>query len=170
MQKFFVMFFLLPLALMLNGCIGTAQKMLTPIPAITATAAPTTEPTATIAPTSTPAPTALPLPTNAPTALPSPLPTRAPAQQKPTQPMDPTVEKLIQDARADLAKRANVDESAITVKSVEPREWSDSSLGCPVEGMMYAQVITPGYLIVLEANGQAYEYHASYNRAVYCEK
>jgi hypothetical protein len=42
---------------------------------------------------------------------------------------------------------------------MEEQQWSDTSLGCPQEGFMYAQVITPGYLIVLEAQGQTYEYH-----------
>ena len=83
---------------------------------------------------------------------------------------DPTLEKLIADAKQDLMQRANVPVDAITVVSAQPVEWRDSSLGCPIEGMMYAQVITPGYLIVLEANGQEYEYHASTTRVMYCEK
>lgn len=83
---------------------------------------------------------------------------------------DPTLQKLIAEARADLSKRANVPDSAITVVSVEPTEWSDASLGCPQAGMMYAQVVTPGYLIVLEANGQTYDYHTSNTQVMYCEK
>jgi hypothetical protein len=36
--------------------------------------------------------------------------------------------------------------------------------------MMYAEVLTPGYLILLEANGQEYEYHAGKNSdAFYCD-
>ena len=36
---------------------------------------------------------------------------------------------------------------------------------------MYAQVITPGYLITLEANGQQYEYHTNEtNVVVLCEE
>ena len=36
--------------------------------------------------------------------------------------------------------------------------------------MMYAQVITPGYRIVLEVDGKSYEYHADTQRhVVYCE-
>jgi hypothetical protein len=50
-------------------------------------------------------------------------------------------------------------------------EWSDASLGCPQEGMMYAQVITPGYLIVLEAQGQTFEYHTDQGtNVVLCQK
>jgi hypothetical protein len=63
-------------------------------------------------------------------------------------------------AVADLAGQLGIAAEAITVRSVEAVEWSDASLGCPEPGMMYAQVITPGYRIVLEANGQSYEYHS----------
>jgi hypothetical protein len=38
-------------------------------------------------------------------------------------------------------------------------EWRDGSLGCAQAGMMYPQVITPGYRIVLSADGVKYEYH-----------
>jgi hypothetical protein len=36
--------------------------------------------------------------------------------------------------------------------------------------MMYAQVITPGYRIVLEADGKTYTYHTSQSHVVLCEK
>jgi hypothetical protein len=71
----------------------------------------------------------------------------------------PGSETALQAAKADLAKLTGVPEDQISLVSVEAKEWSDSSLGCPQEGMMYAQVITPGYLMVLDANGQQYEYH-----------
>lgn len=47
----------------------------------------------------------------------------------------------------------------ITVAQVEAREWPDASLGCPGEGGFYAQVITPGYLIRVTADGETLEYH-----------
>ena len=53
---------------------------------------------------------------------------------------------------------------------VEAVEWRDSSLGCPEPGKAYLQVITPGYLFVLEAGGKTYEYHADRgNRVILCE-
>jgi hypothetical protein len=64
-------------------------------------------------------------------------------------------------AVADLAQRIGVDAAAITVVSAEAVEWSDGSLGCPQPGMAYLQVITPGYRLVLAANGQQYNYHAA---------
>ena len=75
----------------------------------------------------------------------------------------PTVSEL---AVADLAGQLGIAAEAITVRSVEAVEWSDASLGCPKPGMMYAQVITPGYRIVLEANGQSYEYHTGRSSTV----
>jgi len=67
--------------------------------------------------------------------------------------------RLVQIAKEDLARRLELSVSEISLISVEAVDWPDTSLGCPQPGMMYAQVITPGYLIVLEAKGQSYEYH-----------
>ncbi len=74
-------------------------------------------------------------------------------------------------AVADLARQTGVPADQITVASVEPMEWPDASLGCPQEGMMYAQVITPGYLVALEAQGQTYQYHTDQRgTVVLCQK
>ncbi len=71
-------------------------------------------------------------------------------------------------AQADLTQRLRVTDEAIAVKSVEEKEWPDTSLGCPQKGMMYLQVITSGFRIVLTANGRDYEYHTDLARAVLC--
>ena len=47
----------------------------------------------------------------------------------------------------------------VTVVQRERVEWPDASLGCPVEGELYAQVITPGFLVIVEGNGTQLEYH-----------
>lgn len=72
---------------------------------------------------------------------------------------------LIERAKTELAADAGLSAEAVEVVSVEQVEWSDSSLGCPKSGMMYAQVITPGYRIVLAADGQTYEYHSGLDPA-----
>ncbi len=73
-------------------------------------------------------------------------------------------------AKKELAKRTGVDVSAITVTSVAPVEWNDSSLGCPDPATSYMQVITPGYQIALEADGKTYDYHTdTKDRVVLCE-
>jgi len=78
--------------------------------------------------------------------------------------------QLVTMAVEDLAGRLGIEESAIQVETVEAVEWPDTSLGCPEPGMMYAQVITPGYRILLKAQGQIYEYHGSRSRVVYCPR
>jgi hypothetical protein len=74
-------------------------------------------------------------------------------------------------ALADAATRLGVPRANLRVDRVEPREWSDASLGCPEPGHLYAQVITPGYLLVISATGggQSVEYHAdTASRIVTC--
>jgi hypothetical protein len=56
------------------------------------------------------------------------------------------------------------------VEDIEPKDFPDASLGVPEPGMTYAQVITPGYVILLNAEGETYEYHAAGERVVLAEK
>lgn len=58
-----------------------------------------------------------------------------------------------------LAATLNIPEGSITVIDVLQVNWPDASLGCARAGEMYAQVITPGYLVRIDANGTAYEVH-----------
>jgi len=71
-------------------------------------------------------------------------------------------------AVSDLAEKLGIAKSAVSVVDVQSVEWPDASLGCPQPGAMYAQVITPGYRIVLEANGQRYEYHTGASAITLC--
>jgi hypothetical protein len=73
---------------------------------------------------------------------------------------------VVELARADLAQRLGISADQIGVHSVEPVEFPDASLGVPEPGKIYAQVITPGYVIELSASGQVYRYHASDKRVV----
>ncbi len=45
------------------------------------------------------------------------------------------------------------------VLAFDPVEWNDTSLGCPIPGLVYAQVITPGFRLVFDYQGQQNEYH-----------
>ncbi|MGA9349783.1 MAG: hypothetical protein WBW48_13395 [Anaerolineae bacterium] len=69
-------------------------------------------------------------------------------------------ETAIALAKEDLAGRLGVALEKITALEVEAVEWPDTSLGCPQPGRMYAQVITPGYRIILKVGGERYEYHS----------
>lgn len=68
---------------------------------------------------------------------------------------------LVDLAKAGLSERLGVDVDEITVRSVKAVEFSDTSLGVPEPGKMYAQVITPGYVIMLSVDDTVYEYHGS---------
>lgn len=67
-------------------------------------------------------------------------------------------------AVSDLATRLGTDPTAIRTQQVEAAEFGDSSLGVPESGTFYMQVITPGYVIRLVANGSVYEYRAGGGR------
>jgi hypothetical protein len=70
----------------------------------------------------------------------------------------------------DLAGYLGIDAAEITVVEVLPVEWRDSSLGCPTAGEGYLMVITPGFQVMLEAQGESYEYHTDEaGRFVLCQ-
>jgi hypothetical protein len=72
-----------------------------------------------------------------------------------------------QDAAvAALSKNLGLEPGQIKVVSTEAVEWPDSCLGVTVEGIMCSQVVTPGYKIVLEANGKEVEYHTNQDGSV----
>lgn len=74
-------------------------------------------------------------------------------------------------ATEDLAKRLGLRAAAIRPVRVQAVDWSDTSLGCPKPDMVYAQVITPGFVVILSAQGAEYEYHTDAGRfVVWCEK
>ena len=83
--------------------------------------------------------------------------------QNQDQDMTSKLQNLIEQAKTDLAQRLSVSITDITLLDAKDVTWSDSSLGCPQPGMAYAEVITVGYLILLQTNDQNYEYHAGIN-------
>jgi len=81
----------------------------------------------------------------------------------------PGTEAVVELARADLAERKGIDKEEIVVVEVVEVDWPDTSLGCPEPGMMYLQVITPGYIILLSYAGEIYRYHSDkVGSVVYC--
>jgi hypothetical protein len=69
-------------------------------------------------------------------------------------------------ALADLVKVTLDEIELVSVKSVQFR---NSSLGCPQKGMVYLQVITPGYQVLLSLEGQTYDYRISGQKAILCQ-
>jgi len=80
------------------------------------------------------------------------------------------LESLIERAEEDLAQRLSMDVSQISLVEAKEVVWPDASLGCPQEGMMYAQVETKGYIILVEVDKEKYEYHTNTdNTLMLCE-
>lgn len=75
---------------------------------------------------------------------------------------DPQSSTTVEDAvTKQLAQNLGLKENDISVVSNVAIEFPDSCLGVMMDDVMCAQVITPGRIIVLEANGVQYEYHTN---------
>ena len=151
------------LALIFSGCGAVPPEQTEPEP-VAAEAQSVELATPTMAPTDTPVPT--PTSTSLPTEIieepVSPVePAQGDAMPDTLLNLPPGSEPAVKAAIEDLVSQQIVSASEISVVAVEATDWSDSSLGCPQEGFMYAQVITPGYLILLEAGGETYQYHTN---------
>ncbi len=151
---------------------------------------PTPTPTHTsIPPTETAEPTATETATPEPTATPTPMPSDTPTPEPESadtssdegtgggEGLSTSVELPAAAlpgalaAASDLAARLGADISSVNVLEIAQMEWSDSSLGCPQPETLYAQVITPGYLIVMESGGQLFNYHTDLlGTVILCEK
>jgi len=100
-------------------------------------------------------------------STPTPSPTPAPAATDasadetlmPQANLSPDMQKIAEQAAEILSKSLNVTPDAVTILSVQSVQWSNAALGCPKPGMMYAQVITPGYLVKAEVNGEIQQVH-----------
>ena len=69
-----------------------------------------------------------------------------------------------------LGEQFKIAAGAVTVKEVTPMTWPDASLGCPRIGVMYIQVVTPGYQVVLDADGHTFTFHTdAKDRVVLCK-
>lgn len=86
-------------------------------------------------------------------------------------PDDPVV-RVVDVAREYLAGQLDVPIQEVQPVLAEAVEWSDASLGCPESGKAYAQVITPGYRIVLSVGDREYELHTdrSARNIVICDR
>ena len=80
----------------------------------------------------------------------------------PAQPANETVPEETESAAGKfLAKELEVEEGSLKLDSLEGMGWSDASLGCPQEGMGYAQVLTPGYKLVFDLTGTSCAVHTN---------
>ncbi len=124
-------------------------------PAATPIVQPTTKPVS--------QPTAIPttVPTLAPTAEPTASGPNTGLQTRPQAAAWANAPQAALAARAMLVAKLAVDPDAIVLVSAEQIDWPDACLGVQTPGKMCAQVITPGYKVVLSAQGNQYEFHTN---------
>lgn len=147
--------------LILASCTPAAEQS-NPEPTPTAAAEETAVPTPSPAPT-VPPPTEEPYPVTEPTTDPLP--------NLPEDGAGEVDSQLLAQIIADAAQRSGAAPEDIQIVRAESTTWRDGSLGCPQPGMMYTQALVEGYWIVLEADGQTYDYRAT-QRGTFrlCEK
>jgi hypothetical protein len=82
---------------------------------------------------------------------------------------EPPPQAALAAAKA-LAEQLDIPESEVKIVAWESVDWPDTSLGCPEPGMVYAQVVTPGYQILLLARGESFHAHTdrSGERVAFC--
>ncbi len=125
-----------------------------------ACAAPSLPPAAapvSVTPTAEPAP----LP---PTVAPTPEPIAPPSEQKPPAAIGPAV--IVDGAVQFAASELDADPASIQVLSVDAVEWNNSCLGVAVLGEMCMEVITPGYRVLLDVDGQQVAVHTNRDGSV----
>jgi hypothetical protein len=54
----------------------------------------------------------------------------------------------------------------VVLRKVVPMTWPDAALGCPEPDRMYAQVLTPGYVVLLSCRQDEYEYRTDGRRTL----
>src|SRR5215216_4368220 len=69
-------------------------------------------------------------------------------------------------AIAKLADNLDLTPDKLKLVSTEAVDWPDSCLGVSTEGIMCSQVVTPGFRVVLEADGKQVEYHTNQDASV----
>jgi len=73
---------------------------------------------------------------------------------------------LLEALRSEAAKAAGADPADVRVVSVDAVTWPDSSLGCGRADESALQVLTPGYVVVVEVRGAQFTFHTDRRGAV----
>jgi hypothetical protein len=77
---------------------------------------------------------------------------------------------LVDLARERLASKYGFDPGQTSLLSVTPMDWPDASLGCPRDGASYAEVVTPGFVILLQHGVTVYSFHTdTADEAILCQ-
>jgi hypothetical protein len=73
-------------------------------------------------------------------------------------------------ARSVVADMLSMEPDAVTVVSVQARNFSDSSLDCPEPGFSYLQVVTPGHQVLIEADGRRFDVRVAGGNGRVCHR
>jgi len=64
-------------------------------------------------------------------------------------------------ARTLLANDLDTEPRGLIIERTDEVDWANAAIGCEEAGVSYAQVITPGYRMIFEFEGETYEVHTS---------
>ena len=70
-------------------------------------------------------------------------------------------DELIDKIYSHLESQTGAQRAQFTLLQAEARQWNDGALGCPEPGQVYTQAIVDGYQVVIDYQGQSFDYHAS---------
>ena len=88
-----------------------------------------------------------------------------------TAPTGSSLSQQVAGAVADLADRTGVAEAAIVVRNARLVNWGSGAVGCPEKDKSYTQMVVPGVLVFLQADGKFYRYHGRTQGSLfYCPK
>ena len=86
-------------------------------------------------------------------------------------PSSPALQRLVMQAREDLAQRLSIEVDQIELVEISAVVWPDGGLGCPQPGMAYTQVQQEGMRIRLRAGKRIYSYHSGGGHSLFlCEQ
>lgn len=87
-------------------------------------------------------------------------PTNIPDAGNVTLPADLPPQAVLETANR-LSDELGVSVEEVEIVEFEPVEWPDACLGIPQEDLACAEVITPGFRVALEVNGEQYEFRSN---------
>jgi len=90
-----------------------------------------------------------------------PVPIQIPLPPATAAPVTSELQRIIDAALADAARRTAMPVTALVVASAEAVVWADGSLGCPQPGVVYTMALVPGYRVRIRAGDRLLDYHAS---------
>ena len=73
----------------------------------------------------------------------------------------PPEQRAFEAVREELARQLGLDPLDIQLAEITPVDWPDACLGLPGSGESCAQVVTPGFRVVVEAGGKSYEFRTN---------